>query len=191
MEKEVWKDVPGFVGLYEVSTFGRIRSLDRMAFNGVKWIPIEGRILKLYVDRDKYYHVRLNKNGKKCNCKVHRLVASVFCHNENPEKYNLVNHLDCNRTNNHFKNLDWTDNRGNTHHAKINGRFKNNGKNLIYRNQKARKPLLQLSFSGTIVNQYTHMGAVGSEVISRSQLSRALTGKTKMGAKGFLWKYIE
>ena len=52
---------------------------------------------------------------------VHRLVANEFVPNPNPEKFNQVNHIDGNKTNNHYTNLEWTDNSGNQKHAYVNG----------------------------------------------------------------------
>ena len=82
MKKEIWKDILGYEGLYQVSNFGRVKSTK---FG-------KERILKLTKDKDGYLIVNLYKNNKSKTLKVHRLVAEVFL----PNPYNLpqVNHKD-------------------------------------------------------------------------------------------------
>ncbi len=187
---EKWVPIVGFEDCYDISSFGRIRSHDRLIWNGVGYIRVFGRILKPSVERDNYLHVRLSKNGGYKNKKIHRLVAFAFVKNEEPEVNDIVNHLDCDRLNNMVCNLAWTTIVGNNLHAKINGRLKNNGKNLIHNNQLARKPLSQICVqTGELVKEWSHLGGVPSTIISRSALWRALNGKTRAGAKGYYWKY--
>lgn len=189
MGNEIWKAIPSFEGEYEISCYGNIRSLDRIAWNGKVYLPLTGKLLKPSLDRDGYYHIRLSKLGKKTNLKVHRLVAKSFVENKNPTEFTVVNHLDCNRLNNHYNNLDWTTHEGNTHHAKRMGRFKRNGKNLTGYNKQMRKPLIQATLDGDVVAEWDGLGRVPNSIISRSVLWRALNGRTKFGAKGFIWKY--
>lgn len=101
--KENWKPIKGYEGLYEVSNFGRIRSLDRIDSLGrIK----KGQELKPNFDgRKNYLHVNLSKNGKKKSVQVHTLVANAFCNN--PNKYNEINHIDECKTNNRAENLEW------------------------------------------------------------------------------------
>lgn len=93
--KEVFKDIQGFEGRYEVSNMGNVRSL--------KYGKI--RYLKPAKNQKGYYFVRLYKNGILKNFKVHRLVANAFV--ENPNGYNEINHIDEDKTNNKASNLEW------------------------------------------------------------------------------------
>lgn len=106
-EKEVWKDVDGYKGIYQVSNLGRIKSLDRCYImkNGVKR-KAKGRILAQYFDgKKRYFQVTLSKKGKSKMLLVHRLVAFAFV--KGYKKGLEVDHKDCNCTNNNCNNLRW------------------------------------------------------------------------------------
>lgn len=93
MSKEIWKNVVGYEGLYEISNLGRVKS----NCNG-------GRILKWNVSNNGYATVELFKNKKSKRVLVHRLVASAFI--DNPNNLPQVNHIDENKLNNHVDNLE-------------------------------------------------------------------------------------
>lgn len=103
---EIWKDIVGYEGLYQVSNIGRVRSLPR---NSTK-----GKILKPRLQHD-YYTVHLSKNGKTINKLIHRAVAESFLTNN----YNLpeVNHIDGDKLNNRLDNLEWCSTSYNAIHA--------------------------------------------------------------------------
>ena len=100
---EEWKDIEGFEGIYQVSNYGRVKSL--FLVNG--WGKF-GRetILSPYDNGNGYLVVNFRKNGKRCPQYVHRLVARAFCRRKSPED-NVVNHIDHNRKNNNSTNLEW------------------------------------------------------------------------------------
>ena len=103
--EEIWKDVVGYEGYYQVSNLGRVRSLDRIASNGRK---IKGKILSTKVNTPPYYpRVSLSVNGKMKLAQVHRLVAQAFVYNPDPEHKTQVGHKDESRTNNRADNLKW------------------------------------------------------------------------------------
>ena len=103
--EEIWKDVAGYEGYYQVSNLGRVRSLDRIASNGRK---IKGKILSTKVNTPPYYpRVSLSVNGKMKLVQVHRLVAQAFVYNPDPEHKTQVGHKDESRTNNRADNLEW------------------------------------------------------------------------------------
>ena len=103
--EEIWKDVVGYEGYYQVSNLGRARSLDRIASNGRK---IKGKILSTKVNTPPYYpRVSLSVNGKMKLVQVHRLVAQAFVYNPDPEHKTQVGHKDESRTNNRADNLEW------------------------------------------------------------------------------------
>ena len=103
--EEIWKDVVGYEGYYQVSNLGRVRSLDRIASNGRK---IKGKILSTKVNTPPYYpRVSLSVNGKMKLVQVHRLVAQAFVYNPDPEHKTQVGHKDESRTNNRADNLEW------------------------------------------------------------------------------------
>lgn len=99
MPKQIWRDVPGYEGLYQVSNTGKIRSLN---YKGTG----KTRKLKLSVENDGYCHINLyNRDKKRRTHKVHRLVALAFI--PNPNNYPIINHRDENRSNNCVWNLEW------------------------------------------------------------------------------------
>lgn len=115
MKQEIifWKEISSFPN-YEISTGGRVRSLERTCNwkNTVRQIP--QKILKAYVNTNGYMQVNLD--GK--NRLVSRLVAEAFV--PNPDNLPQVNHKDKNRQNNHYLNLEWATNRGNSSHGYVN-----------------------------------------------------------------------
>lgn len=113
--KENWLDIEGYESYYQVSNFGRVRSLDRYinAKNGSKAF-CAGRVLK-QDSSGRYLRVCLMKSGKKKNFMVHRLVAKAFV--ENPNNKTQINHKDGNRFNNKYDNLEWCTPSENVYHA--------------------------------------------------------------------------
>lgn len=119
-DDEEWRPVPGFGGLYEVSSHGRVRSKDRVVNrkNGTaKW---PGRILKIQKGSKGHYHVGLHFKGSSKVAFIHRLVAEAFI--PNPEGLPLVRHLDDVKENNHVRNLAWGTHEDNAQDAIRNGR---------------------------------------------------------------------
>lgn len=113
---EVWKDIQGYEGLYQISNMGNVKTLKRTtSYNRI----IEEKIKSQREKYDGYLRVTLCKNGKKSTIAVHRLVAQTFI--PNPINKPQVNHIDCNKKNNCVDNLEWADNFENMRHAWENG----------------------------------------------------------------------
>lgn len=116
-ENEEWKEIPGFEGYYEASSYGRIKSLDReiLQRNG-KTKRLKGKVLSTPLGSDgRYYVIVLYCGGKKYMRNVHRFIALTFV--SNPDNLKEVNHLDGNGLNNHIDNLEWVSPKGNMAHA--------------------------------------------------------------------------
>ena len=110
--KEIWKDIAGYEGLYQISNMGRVKSLKNRSNH--KWeIVIKQSIVM------GYSAVCLCKESVEKNYKVHRLVANAFI--ENPDGKPQVNHKDGNKQNNNVYNLEWVTAKENTEHAFMNG----------------------------------------------------------------------
>lgn len=100
--QEIWKPIPEYETLYEVSTLGRVKSLQRKVPNRTNLVP--ERVMKLRTLPNGYVKVSLQNQNEKIFT-VHRLVALTFL--ENPENKKCVDHIDCDRTNNSASNLRW------------------------------------------------------------------------------------
>lgn len=107
MEEEIWKDVKGYEGLYQVSNLGRVCSLERQTYDTVrKYIrKVRKRILKQALPKLGYYSVQLTKNGKQKSFRVHVLVAAAFL--PNPNNFPVINHKNAIKTDNRVENLEW------------------------------------------------------------------------------------
>lgn len=102
----IWKDIPGYEGVYVVSNTGQVKSLARTRLSKKGGIcPVPERILTQKTDKDGYKDVALTRNARTHYFRVHRLVAMAFI--PNPHNYPVINHKDENPANNHVSNLEW------------------------------------------------------------------------------------
>lgn len=105
-KREIWKNVMGFSGRYQVSSLGRLRSLSRIVkrSNGISR-RVPPKILAQCAHSRGYLLVSLSKGGFDSHKTVHRVVAAAF--HKNPRRKKFVNHLDGDKRNNHSTNLRW------------------------------------------------------------------------------------
>lgn len=123
MDNEIWKDVPGYAGLYQISDKGRVMSL--CGFHNV-----DQRIMKLDKTRGGYYQISLHKNGKEERFKVHRLVAMAFI--PNPDNLPQINHKNEIKTDNRVENLEWCTQKYNCNYGtRLERCAKGRGKKII------------------------------------------------------------
>lgn len=127
MEKEIWKDINGYEGYYQVSNLGRIRSLSRKVYDrkGKFNRTMNGRIINTFKTKEGYHRVQLCKNGKNEKYLVHRLVAQAFVNNHDGKSE--INHKNANKDDNKSSNLEWVTRKENIDHS-----FKNH---LVYRDK--------------------------------------------------------
>lgn len=125
MVEEIWKDVSGFEGLYQVSDLGNVRSLKK---------NFEGKILNYYRSRDGYYYYSLRKNNRSYAIAMHRLIAKAFI--PNPNSLPQVNHKDENKINNIIENLEWCDRKYNINYG--TGHARSTEKIIAMRAKKVR-----------------------------------------------------
>ena len=140
---EIWKDIEGYEGLYQVSNKGRIKSLNRIDSRGRK---VNEKILSSKPNNKGYLRVHLYKNGKRKPFSVHRLVAIAFI--PNPNNLLEVNHKDENKENNTVDNLEWCNRKYNTNYgsrnerASVSNKGKKHKKHKKYKKPKFKKQIL-------------------------------------------------
>lgn len=170
-EIEIWKDIVGFEGLYQVSNFGRVRN---------KNYQIKSNHKNMYG----YVMVGLYKDGKTKVCFVHRLVANAFI--PKPDNLYEVNHKDENKNNNRVENLEWCDRSYNINYG--------------HRNEKTREKLLNHPTSSKVVLQYSLKGELINTFLSVEEAKRQLgfgnhikdcCRDERPTAYGYIWKYAD
>lgn len=169
MTEEIWKDIEGYEGKYQVSNLGNIRSLN---YNHTK-------IRKLYIDENGYKKITLSKNCKLKTLKVHRLVAQAFISNHN--NYTEVNHIDENPSNNCVENLEWCTRSYNV----------NYGKRTDKQKKYLCKSINQYSKDGEFIKRWDCIRDIERELgYSHQNISMCANGKYK-SSHGFIWRYKE
>lgn len=119
--EEIWKPIKDYVGLYEVSNLGNVRSLPKMC--GFR--KDKGRIVKPFTNNNGYKLVSLSKDKKMKHFQVHRLVANEFI--DNPDNKQQVDHINRNRSDNRVENLRWVSASENGNNTKLNRFIHYNG----------------------------------------------------------------
>lgn len=156
--------IPEYNSKYSISNLGNVMSIKR------------GIIMKTCL-RNGYISICLSDNANKKNHLIHRLVAITFI--ENPNNYQIVNHIDGNKLNNVVSNLEWTTYQNNSLHS-IH----------ILNNVKPTVPVIQLTIDGTIVNIFNSIKEAESKTgISSKHIPSVCTG-SKTSAGGFVWKHV-
>lgn len=172
--EEVWKSVPGYEGIYEVSDQGRVKSLARETNNQYGKTDI---IMSPGWSPNGYYFVTLCKNGVHKNARIHRLVAEAFI--PNPGGLPQVNHKDCDRSNNKAENLEWCTAEYNINYADRNKKA----------GVKSAIPVFQYTKCGEFVKRYDSAVQAEKETgIASQNISKCRAGKLP-SAGGFVWKY--
>lgn len=180
---EIWKDIKGYEGLYQVSNLGNVRSLDRIVDQKNKFGKhqkhlYKGKQLKKQTQRNGYEVVNLYKEKQMSKKLVHRLVAKEFLRNKSDMEY--VNHIDNDRKNNNVKNLEWCTQKENINYA------------YTYGNKIAphMKKIVQVDELGSIINNFKSIQEAerktGIKASNISKCCRNLRNK----AGGYRWKYV-
>lgn len=186
VDKEVWKDVVGWEGMYEVSSFGKVKSLNRtyVRTDGLS-VNRKGRLLKTPPNKDGYLiaHLTSKMDNKKNTMRVHRLVANAFIYN--PMNLPEVNHIDEIKSNNNVKNLEWCNHYDNCHHGTMLDRFLNHSSTSL-KWEQSRKPIVGVSLDDGSEIRYGSISEADVNGFPRRNLFSAIKG-TDRSCKGYVW----
>ena len=187
MDNEIWKDIEGFEGRYQVSSCGRVKSLSHFQSfgnQGMRIIP--ERLLKYGNRANGYMMVVLCKDNIRKSCNVHRLVAQAFI--PNPNNLPQVNHIDENKHNNNVDNLEWVTSKENINHGTS---LKRRSESQRY-TQKSKKAVYQYDLNNNLIaiyvsireaeraNGYEHTGGISHCCNNRKGFKTF---------KGYKWSY--
>lgn len=184
-----WRDIEGYEGLYQVSSLGEVRSMDRIVKSkGDLMQRIRGRIIKPTIQRKGRCSIALHKDGQLKNYMVHRLVAKAFIPNDDPENKTQVNHKDENQSNNRVDNLEWCDAKYNINYGTGRARM---AEKLI--NGKNSRPVLQYTLDGEFVREWPSTMEIERQLgIFNTQISACCLKRYGFkSAGGYMWQYAE
>ncbi len=183
--KEIWKDIKGYEGLYQVSNLGRVKSLKRLANDRNGFRNVSEKIKNLRTNNRGYSIINLSKNGERKTYKVHRLVAQAFIPNLSNKPQ--LNHKDGNKQNNRVNNLEWCTISENQKHA-----YNKNLRNVQKRgNNGNSKPVNQYDLNGNFIKRWDCItDACEMLNIQQSGISSCCIGIYKT-SHGYIWKYAD
>jgi len=187
--KEIWKDIQGYEGLYQVSNMGEVRSVDRVIKIKNYNRKLKGKLL-LNGYSVGYKSVNLSMKNIHKTYKVHILVAKAFI--SNPLKKRTVNHKDLDKLNNNVENLEWNTDKENNVHSWKNGRKRteNQKQHAIKIGISTRKEVLQIDKkTKKVIKKYESIKNASNKLgISQGNISNCCRGKV-LTAGGYQWQY--
>lgn len=176
---EIWKNIPNYEGLYQISNLGRIKTLERIVkIHHGYYKHIEEKIIDVSkrTNNAGYLYINLWKNGKQKNFRIHRLVAEVFL--KNPNNYKCVNHKDNNKLNNNVENLEWC-----TQSYNIKYAYKKGNKEPVRKYKKVK----QLTKDRIVINYFNSIKEA-QEKLNITGISGCCRKKNKT-AGGYIWEF--
>jgi hypothetical protein len=214
--EEIWKDIKGYEGYYQVSNLGRVKSVARVIQRKSKPYTVKEKILKARPDKDGYKYLVLCVNCKTKTTSIHRLVAQAFI--PNPDNLPCINHKDENPANNNVENLEWcTYSYNNTYNDLAHRRMKNvdyakrtantnwelrklhtdfvkRTANTDYKAiaEKRKKPVIQYDKNWNFIKQWKCVNDIAKEYNVTPDAIRAnCLGKVKNLTIGYRWRYLK
>lgn len=174
--EEIWKDIEGYEGFYQVSNMGRVRSIERRLNDGRIY---GGRILEQKQVRNGYMQVHVSKDNKGKYLSVHRLVARAFVSGfvEGAD----VNHKDEDKTNNRADNLEWCS------HS-YNSQYGHRNDTMV---EQRSLEVVMMSEDGSTIREFPSLReAARASGVSAAHICQVCKGERKR-AGGYRWKYKE
>lgn len=194
--KEIWKDIVGYEGLYQVSNCGRVKSLEKEVIHKrYGTYKLKEKILKQYVEKLGYVRVGLYKNCKIKHFLLHRLIAEAFI--PNPYNKPYIDHIDGNPKNNNIDNLRWCTHKENMNNPIAEKRTSDSlkGHNTSEETKKKIGKSHSISIyqidktNGCIIREWSSMTDVERELgIDHRKICNCCKGKRK-STGGYIWRY--
>ena len=174
--KEIWKDIEGYEGLYQISSLGKVKSLPKITFNAKGQYKTKERILKYGKNQYGYFQISLWKDGKRKNKPIHKLIATMFI--PNPKKYKIINHIDGNKQNNNIQNLEWCTQKHNVKEAYRLGLT-----------SKRYKSVNQYDLHNNFIKTWKSIAEINKKLkIDESSIVRCCKGRQNK-AGNYIWRY--
>lgn len=185
MEEEIWKDIKGYEGLYQVSNSGRVRSLPRIRKTGSNGSTLyRGKILTPSINKRgyKYISIHTKRNSSSKKLLLHRLIAEAFI--PNPYALPIINHKDENKQNNDINNLEWCDYTYNNRY----GTAKARAQQTKLDNGTIRK-VCKYNLDGTLISTYNSITeAAKDNQVLKSSISNCCVNKT-IHCKNYAYRF--
>lgn len=189
MKKEIWKDVFGYEGLYQISNFGNLKSMDKIAINpryGNQ--KLNGKTISTHKNKKTgYISCKIYKGSGAKTVKIHRLVAQSFI--PNPYNKPQVNHKNGVKSDNNVKNLEWVTARENQIHAYKIGLKRKLMLGVMGYDNNCSKQVLQYSKDGKFIREFGSQLEANRETgVYNTNISSCCLGMAKT-AGGYIWKF--
>lgn len=183
---EIWKDIEGFEGIYQISSYGRVKSFKKNK---------QGYILSNKNKTGWYLNIVLTSENSWKSVKIHRLVAEAFI--PNPDNKPEINHVDGNKQNNRADNLEWVTGSENVKHAISMNPDMIKGMNK-YNKYSKPKTVQQFNLDGELMAEYPNCklasqitGVCQRNIYSVASQEEYSPGLTRSQAGGFIWRFKE
>lgn len=185
---EIWRDIKGYEGIYQVSSEGRIKSLRRVdKSNHI----VNEKIKDTIVNKYGYEMVTLWLNGSCKTLRVHRLVAEAFI--PNPENKPCIDHINTIKTDNRVVNLKWASSKENCNNPiskqHLSNALKGNTNSKYGKMHHNSKKVYQYDKEGNFIREWDTVSDVARQLgVSQGNISSCCMG-LRCTAYGFIWKY--
>jgi hypothetical protein len=176
LKEEIWKSIIGYENEYMISNHGKVLSIERKVKSGNIEVSVKKKILKQTKNKEKYRIISLNKEAIQETFRVSRLVAIHFV--PNPENKPQVNHIDEDKGNDYYENLEWTTSKENVNH----------GTCIQRRSEKQSKKVYQYDLDGNLIKEWDSTMECQRSGFHSGCISDCCNKKRKTHKK-FVWSY--
>ena len=183
--EEIWKDIEGFEGLYQVSNLGRVKSLEKLSHGDyIRKMRVRERILNLHPDGKGYLMAWLYKDGIRKTMKVHRLVANTFI--SNTDNKPQIDHINADKQDNRVINLRWCTGKENFHNPIT---YKKNSESKFGEKNHHARAVLQYTLNNVFVKEWSCINDICRELgVGHSHISQCCSNKRNK-VYGYIWRY--